>query len=526
MRTSVLGFVLALVAAACSGDGSAGGGTSPGPDSGSDPESPFRLRDGPLLGVMLTTEHLEDGSDEPRLVFTTNDREVTAVVVLGDDVDQGATLSIVWSSLRGIDERSVLFTHDVQVGPGGEAFSVGVAETGIAPGRYEVAATLGDANVRLPWRVEVAEGGPGAGKARMAGAVSQIGDEDWNVPDSGSSAWNEPTPDVPPAEPGPCEITSLSPGFDPMRTVDARVGWTGMCSSMNLDVAVSGSPTTVSSVDQPTAPQLFGRADLCELPGGSDLPGTVVSWTATGSDGAAATKMFTVPDFGEALMVEIASVPDPGQVDPGQRIALRGMAIAVPTALGVRALIVSVNGEPIERVGNASETSSPEPCDDGRLGAVVFTHYDVPQDAPPVIEICGRAIGFDGTEAEHCIEFTTGEVWTGSFTGTGVNHPPGTCEPAATYDYTIEIVVGPGDVATLTGHGITGSNCAPTTTENDLFLTGTRTATGFEFPGPEFPAPMTITTSGSRGTGEGHGFVEAFEYTVTVEIERVGSSGS
>jgi hypothetical protein len=42
-------------------------------------------------------------------------------------------------------------------------------------------------------------------------------------------------------------------------------------------------------------------------------------------------------------------------------------------------------------------------------------------------------------------------------------------------------------VATLSGHGITGSNCAPTTTENDLALTGTKTPDGFSFPDVTFP---------------------------------------
>jgi hypothetical protein len=75
-------------------------------------------------------------------------------------------------------------------------------------------------------------------------------------------------------------------------------------------------------------------------------------------------------------------------------------------------------------------------------------------------------------------------------------------------------------VATLSGHGITGSNCAPTTTENDLALTGTKTPDGFSFPDVTFPGPMTVRTTGSSATGQGRGFIEAFEYNVTVELQQ------
>lgn len=422
MKMGVFALMLALVGGACSSAGS----TAPDATSGSadavanaDEDAPFRLRGGALLGVMLTGDP-PDAAGRPRLVFTTDDTEVAAVIGLAEGVQEGSTLAVTWSSMSGIDEREVLFTHDIPVGPGGEAVSIGVAETGLAPGRYEVAAALGEDSVRLPWRVELAREAAPAGAEGSAAAAGE-GVEDWELPSPGGSSWYEPTPTASPPPPGPCEIAGLHPGFDPMRTVDASATWIGTCSTMKLEAAVSGAPTTIASLDPiPTGSvaRIRGAVDLCELPGGSDLPGTVVRWTATGSDGASASADLTVPDLGETLMAEVASVPDPGPVERGQRIALRGMAMVMPTALGVRELTLTVNGQELERVGNASETSSPEPCDDGRYGAVTYTHYDVPQDPAALIEICAHAVGFDGAEAEQCVGFSTGQTWTGSILAT------------------------------------------------------------------------------------------------------------
>lgn len=474
MRVRVFMLTLTLVAGACSSADSPGEEAASGSPEGTatmDEDAPFRLRDGALLGAMLTTDPAEDTSVRPSLVFRTDDTAVAAVVGLGEDVEEGSTISFTWSSLSGIDRREALFTHDIPVGSGGEAVSVGVAEAGLAPGRYEVAAELGEDSVLLPFRVEVARGG--SATASSAEAV-----EDWEVPSPGESSWYEPTPTVSPPPPGPCEIAGLTTSFDPMRTVGARAAWIGTCSTMRLDAAASGSPTTIASLEAIAAgalPEIRGEVDLCEIPGGSDLPGAVVRWTATGSEGASASDTFTVPDLGETLMAEVASVPDPGHVEPGQRIALRGMAMVMPTALGVRELTLTVNGQELERVGNVSETSSPEPCDDGRYGAVTYTHYDVPQDAPASIEICAHAVGFDGTEAEHCISFSTGQTWVGTI------H------------------------ATNRGRDCTGSEEGTIT----LTIAGEQLTGSFEASGSYTCQDVTVPTSGSgqlTGTFDGAGF--------------------
>jgi hypothetical protein len=311
-------------------------------------------------------------------------------------------------------------------------------------------------------------------------ALAQTEPEVWDVPDAGPSGWYEPTPTGSPAPPGPCTIVGVSAGFDPMRTVDAHATWIGTCSSMKLEAAVSGAPTTVASVSSPgPLPHLYGGTDVCELPGGSDLPGTVVNWTATGSEGASGSDTFTLPDLGGSLAAEVASVPEPGHVDPGQRISLRGMAIAMPTSLGVRELTLTVNDEVLERVGNASETTSPEPCDDGRFGAITYTHYDVPQGSPPTIEICARAVGFDGTEAEHCITFFAGEAWDGTVSSivTTEGGGAGPCGNPIEITGTAHLVVA-GDGSVTGTYDVDGCGVS----EPHADYTGTVTDAGFLFP--------------------------------------------
>ena len=490
---------LAIVLAACSGGASAPPGGATGSGTGVDASTPMVQADGPLRGLVLTEELAKDGSaTAPRLSFTTEDQRVTALVGLGSDVGTGSTLRVAWYRLTEIDGREELFTHEIPVGPGGSAFSEGLAAGGLAPGVYLTVATLGEREVRMPWVVRIAESGSARDQSGGVSGAAQpaTGDEDWNVPDGGDSGWNEPSgPDEPPPPPGPCEVLRVFAGFEPFADVSASASWQGTCSSMTLAATVSGPAlpiASVSEIDPARLPFLAGAAGLCDLPGGSDLPGTVVHLTATWSEGATGTAYFTVPDFGETLEALVQSIPDPGvRVEPGQRIRLRGMAVVMPAALGVEKVSLRAGDQLIDEVGNASETSSPEPCDFGRLGAVDRTSFTVPQNPPAVLEICADARGFDGTKASHCIEFYTGEVWQGEVTGDAVQAQ---CSPPSVpLSGEIRLVVAPdGTVSGTVTERRDGFTCAGTPVpafEGNYTVTGTKTATAFE---------LTATGTGSR----------------------------
>lgn len=381
--------------------------------------------DGPLGGLALTG-HLDrrDQAIRPTLSFTSNDTEATAVVGLGN-VPEGSTLTVTWYRLTGIDEREPLFSHRIAVGPGGEAFSQAIAAGGLAPGTYETVATMGEFLVHTPWVVREVEAASTDGtEVRAMGAPAASEDEPWNTPESGNSGWDDPqTPPASPPPPGPCEVASVHANLEPLTTATGSVYWIGQCTRMALAATISGPAQEVASeeVTDGSQPFLPGRAPLCELPGASDLPGTVVNWTASGSDGATGSATFTVPDFGETLEAIIqAAEGTPSRVDPGFKIELRGMALVIPPALGIKELSLFAGDQLIQTVGNASGSDAPQPCDPGRLGAVNRAQYTVPADPPPVIEICAEAVGFDRTKSRSCIEFYTGEVWKGEVTGEAV----------------------------------------------------------------------------------------------------------
>lgn len=452
--------------------------------------------DGPLRGLAIVAEASSDGSfSDPQLAFTTDDTQVTAVVGLGDDIQEGSTLTIVWYRLVGVDGRERLFSHEIAVGPGGQAFSQGVAEGGLAPGLYETVATLGERQVRTPWVVRIGTDAASPGGAAGAFALlspsglAQAGDEDWNVPESGDSGWYDPetTPASPPP-PGPCEVDQVFTGFNPLTTVDASVSWVGRCSHMALAATVSGPPQEIASreIGEGSLAFLPAEAEVCELPGGSDLPGTVVRWSATGSEGASGSSSFTLPDFGETLEAIAQSVPEaPTRVEAGDRIVLRGMAMVMPPALGIEELSLYAGDELINKVGNASGTDAPQPCDFGRYGAVNRTSYTVPEGPPPVIEICAEAIGFDGTESRNCIEFYTGEVWKGTTT---IDNR-GVC--TAHWNVTLRVDDGEvsGDIEVVSdscGGAISGD------------VTGTKTEQSFTLMGPVSGPTVTIPITGGN----------------------------
>lgn len=239
-----------ILAAACSGgapDATGGSGAAVGSFS----ETDALQSDGSLRGVALTGHVDRSGpAIQPTLTFTSDDTEATAVIGLGD-VPEGSTLTVTWYGLTGVAERDLLFSHEIAVGPGGRAFSQGIAAGGLAPGMYETVATMGDQLVHRPWVVREAGAAPtDEGLAPAAvGAGAESGDESWNVPDPGESWWDDGGWDdgvgPPPAQGPPldtCTLHRISAGRMEVRYITASAWLLGPCSTATLTATVSGPP--------------------------------------------------------------------------------------------------------------------------------------------------------------------------------------------------------------------------------------------------------------------------------------------
>lgn len=433
-RTTSL-FLLLFALTACAGSEEAA--RKDQSDSSSVDESKPRLQsDGPLRGVVLAKGVNKQGSIVgPRLAFTTRDKQATAVIGLGRDAPK-ATLTVAWYRLVGAGGRQHLFSHKIRVGPGALAFSQGVAKGGLAPGLYETVATLGERQVRTPWLVRrrgsaalVSAPAADGASPELISSRSAQGTPSWDLPSPGESGVRgEDGLPLPDGERDTCEVQSLDAGWTPYTDLDVAAFWLGPCSMLTLSAGVTGALVPLGSEGPPLTGPVTGQADLCGLPGGSDLPGTVIRIEATGS--AIARQSYVLEDHGETLTAGVEAIPAEGSnVAAGERIKLHALALVAPPAQGIKVLYVDDGNDLIESVGNVSGSTEPVSCDPRRYLAELFAEYQVPADPPPVIEICANAEGFDDVRARDCIEFYTGERWEGTLNAdtSRAYHGGGTC---------------------------------------------------------------------------------------------------
>jgi hypothetical protein len=514
---------LALVVVAVWGGGAASGaarGSAKPPRV--DDAKPILEPDGPLRGVVMTGALPEAGPvTEWRLAFTTADREATAIIGLGSEARKGARLRVAWYRVDGPGKRTHLFSQRLKVRAGGGlAYSQGVAERGLAPGSYEIVATLGKRQVRVPWVVRVGDASanaPVAGASRRgfsAPGAQASTLEDWELPTPGEQGWYEPEPPAEPSAPGPCTLDSIIGSMSPMTDVRASAWYLGSCSSKTLTASVTGAPVTLASSVETEGPlsALHGAVDVCtDLAGGSDLPGTVVHLAATGSDGATLTSNYTLPDLGEiGPVVGIQTSPPAGtRVDAGDTITVSALALLLPPALGVKVLYLSADDELLESVPNLSGSTEPVPCDLRRNVAVIERYrYEVPDDPPPIVTLTADAADFQDRRGEHSTEtvsFPTieGELWQGTISG-GFQFPG--CG-AGTVSGRVTLAVEDGAVSGTSGFEGSSFECASGTSGAtgtvEGVVTGRKTRNGFEltFGGGLNSATASLEIRDERASG-------------------------
>ncbi len=272
-----------ILASACSG-GSPDASEESGGGSSRFSVADALQPDGPLRGIAFTG-HVdpEDPKVDPTLAFTTNDTEVTAVIGIGD-VAEGSTVVVTWYRVAGLEEREALFSHEIAVGGAGRAFSQAVAPNGLAPGIYDTEATMDGHVVHTPWVVREAGA---SGIAATAQAAS--GDGSGNVPESGNSWWNRRVRQPPDSGNVDRYVpVSIDRGLDASPTRGRDLWWGNRARRAPLLASVQGRRrrSHLRMIFRGRSTISTRSIWVCSLPGGNDMPGTVVHFEATGSASA------------------------------------------------------------------------------------------------------------------------------------------------------------------------------------------------------------------------------------------------
>jgi hypothetical protein len=99
----------------------------------------------------------------------------------------------------------------------------------------------------------------------------------------------------------------------------------------------------------------------------------------------------------------------------------------------------------------------------------------VPEDPPPVLEICANAAGFDGTLSQDCVRFSTGEteLWEGTLRVEGSFGAPYDCSVVWTDEVQLTVEDG---VVSGSGESTPGRAARPTGPPAAIAIAGSREA--------------------------------------------------
>jgi hypothetical protein len=499
-----------LLAAGCAGDSS----QEPA-DRGADPATAPLESDPPLVGVIMAADPRQAPDDdlERRLAFTSGDTAAYAIVPVMPDAP-GGVVAVAWYRTTADGGRRLLFTHEVAVSAvGGRVVSEGLAPGGLAPGLYETVATLGDKQVRRPWIIRRAKVRSLSGSATASPSPPGAGAVDWE-----ERVYVDENPERDPqrVDDGPCEVEAQVRAAAETR-VDAW--WTGTCSSITISATLEGpleplrtfTPSEhVTVTGNPLTPQT-ATTSACLLPGGSDLPGAVVTGVVTAAEGSSA-RAESEAEAADIVAVGVEGSPTSGsRVDPGDTIEVRAMAIAWDPGLGVAELRLEAADVGLAVGTNLAGLSEPQACNKLRFLAVASTEYRVPANPPPAVEICAEARTFGDETDSACLRYPTGEaeVWEGTWDG-GFHVPPPCTPPVWEADGTVSFTVTAdgkvaGEARITNEPGTCGGTGGPGPTPAGGTLTGRRTDDGFAM---ELVLPglgrhtIPLARAGNEATGE------------------------
>ena len=136
----------------------------------------YALDDGVLSGLFMV-DGTEPRHGKPRQRFNEPQQGVTAVIRVGPLKAEG-TLTVDWYQVNAWGGREHLFQHRIRVRADTFAWSVGVAQTHLAAGDYQVTASLGRDRLTTAWAVHSRADLPArrtTAKPRRPGRVARRG---------------------------------------------------------------------------------------------------------------------------------------------------------------------------------------------------------------------------------------------------------------------------------------------------------------------------------------------------------------
>ncbi len=383
-----------------------------------------------------------------KTVFAQTDKQIVAVAVVGE-VPKDSQLIIAWEAYDPVAGVREMFEQRVKVSSFQRAYSTAVAGGPLTVGSYRVHVTLGDKEIETPFNVA----------EQVAGRLPSGPPDD---PTPGASGADDMTGEYQPA--GPCTAVTQVYGEALGSPAEERVSADPFNCSSGVTYAATVQGPFKDLVDGAPGTTSFNP---CDLPGGTDAPGTVVQLEGyiSGHESEAKHGEVALEDVNPFPLIQGHSLPQSGtRVKSGDTIHLRVGALEIPWTAGVRSLTASTN---IDNGIAQDKIDAPKPCDFSTYIKIVDFVLTVPKDPPSVIEVRFVAVDFADRQDEETLYYpTTGHLWKGTVHATAsyVMHVHGvngiiTLGPyAGTYDGTLTLAEdSQGDIK---GHGsVQASGC-------------------------------------------------------------------
>jgi hypothetical protein len=383
----------------------------------------------------------------PAFTFDPTAKQITVLAHVGI-LTGDPQLIFTWSESTSNGDKE-LFSQAVQVKSRDVVFSVGKSPGTIAVGTYKITATLGgetktiqvDVNAPLP-------SGTTTDSSSAASSSGNQGSTSAGPPVSGISGAVSQSAPAPPSD----SAGLVSDVFVDHTAAQDHLGWyynvdttdpASYAGDFTLQVN-GGSPVSMGRVQGttvlkpspgPNTVQQFHAGVQseweivpCDVPGGSDLPGTrlVVKETTHSSYGQESAQASAVLGSDtEAPRLPATSDPSNGdRVKAGDIITFHLTAVELrgegnPWQTGVKQIsILGASGQG-DVVTPQTYGDTALPCDQKSWTQTATFTYTVPENPPSIVRLFPYTVDFAGNVHAHEFDFPTAETWTGTMSLAG-----------------------------------------------------------------------------------------------------------